>query len=356
MNKMSTIETGQNNFTYRLQKVFSIHPQDRSDYHLDEIMAATAEVGFLKKMNEDKGSDSVHWECCRAMTLEIFKKDQNVVNIGEVGEKFYIILQGKVSVQIPISRKTKKKRENEDLVEPKKGLLRKNTCVDLVNEKVQLNKRLLRKSTIIDFSQDTVGDGLGELVEIRVLGSGESFGELALLNNNPRSATVKCLTQCYFAVLSQRDYKKILRTDAEKTVKERVSVLKQILVFKHVSESSLKSLAYVLTEETYKKNQTVYVESAPADRIYIVKSGEFKLSIKDNFPLLKHQSASSSLLKLKMMKKSQKTVDLQLVVKGKYQVFGHEEFIAAFSTRQSTCTCISLYGKVFLANINVSDK
>lgn len=347
MNIMSNIETSQTNFTYRLQRVFSIPPQDRSDYHLDEIMAATAEIGFLKKITEEKGFDRIHWECCRAMTLEVFEKDQNVVNIGEIGGKFYIILQGKVSVQIPMNKKTLK-------IDPKKSLQRKNTCVDQLNEKPQMNLRLLRKSTIIDFNQESVSES-NDLIEIRVLTSGDSFGELALLNNNPRSATVKCLSQCYFAVLSQRDYKKILRADAEKTVKERVSILKQIPIFSNVAESSLKCLAYILTEATYKKNQTVYVESAPADNIYIVKSGEFKLSIKDNFPLVKHQS-TSSLLKLKMMKKTQKTVDLQLVVKGKYQVFGHEEFSVAFNSRQNTCTCISLYGKVFLANINVSGK
>ena len=33
--------------------------------------------------------------------------------------------------------------------------------------------------------------------------SGESFGELALLNNKPRAANIVCLEECDFAVLSK---------------------------------------------------------------------------------------------------------------------------------------------------------
>ena len=39
---------------------------------------------------------------------------------------------------------------------------------------------------------------------------GEFFGELALISNKPRSATIQCLTPCFFAVLSKTAYEKSL--------------------------------------------------------------------------------------------------------------------------------------------------
>ena len=43
-------------------------------------------------------------------------------------------------------------------------------------------------------------------VEVSKLQTGASFGELALINNEPRNATILCLTECYFAVLEKKDY------------------------------------------------------------------------------------------------------------------------------------------------------
>ena len=39
---------------------------------------------------------------------------------------------------------------------------------------------------------------------------GDAFGELALINDAPRLATIVCETNCQFAVLSKFDYKGIL--------------------------------------------------------------------------------------------------------------------------------------------------
>ena len=47
-------------------------------------------------------------------------------------------------------------------------------------------------------------------VEAVTMKSGKSFGELALIKNKPRAATIKCLENCNFAVMSKYDYQKIL--------------------------------------------------------------------------------------------------------------------------------------------------
>jgi CRP-like cAMP-binding protein len=49
------------------------------------------------------------------------------------------------------------------------------------------------------------------LVEATKLHSTQSFGELALINNEPRSAQVKCETNCVFAVLHKEDFVNILQ-------------------------------------------------------------------------------------------------------------------------------------------------
>ena len=102
---MSNTETSGTSFPHRLKKVFSVSPNDRTESDLAELMHVTSDIDYLKKLTEERGSDRVHWECCRVMTLEVFQKDQNVITFGEVGEKFYIILQGKVSILLPVKVK-----------------------------------------------------------------------------------------------------------------------------------------------------------------------------------------------------------------------------------------------------------
>lgn len=49
-----------------------------------------------------------------------------------------------------------------------------------------------------------------EYTEVTVLRSGSYFGELALLNDAPRTATITCKEKCNFAVLDREDFKEIL--------------------------------------------------------------------------------------------------------------------------------------------------
>jgi CRP-like cAMP-binding protein len=54
-------------------------------------------------------------------------------------------------------------------------------------------------------------DKLEWFLEITKLMPGYSFGEVALINKAPRSATVYCLNDCWFATLNKTAYRKVLR-------------------------------------------------------------------------------------------------------------------------------------------------
>ena len=49
------------------------------------------------------------------------------------------------------------------------------------------------------------------LVESAILTTGASFGEHALMYDEPRNASIQCLSKCHFAVLDKEDYKRLIR-------------------------------------------------------------------------------------------------------------------------------------------------
>jgi CRP-like cAMP-binding protein len=60
------------------------------------------------------------------------------------------------------------------------------------------------------------------------LGVGMSFGELALNNNVPRAATIRCRTDCHFAVMNKADYQKCLLAVTKKHLQQMLDFLKSL--------------------------------------------------------------------------------------------------------------------------------
>lgn len=63
--------------------------------------------------------------------------------------------------------------------------------------------------------------------EVAQHGSGYSFGELALINNKPRAATVYVRSnKCIMAVLNKRDYLKVLGDSFKQMVDQKINKIR----------------------------------------------------------------------------------------------------------------------------------
>ena len=47
-------------------------------------------------------------------------------------------------------------------------------------------------------------------IEVAQLGDGQSFGELALIDNAPRAATITAVEKCSMVIVMRQDYEKVL--------------------------------------------------------------------------------------------------------------------------------------------------
>jgi CRP-like cAMP-binding protein len=179
-------------------------------------------LSFFKNYIIPEGRD-VLLKVCESMHYEIFPSSSFICRSGEIGDKFYVILSGTVKVLV-----TNKEDEST--------------------------------------------------TEVAKLGEGSSFGEYALLYNQPRMASVLCISETELAVLSKQSYLQILGKIDNKRIEEIVSFLKNFPIFKNWGKNSLVRVSYHFNEISFNRKALIFKEGDAIEKVFFIKEGEFLLT------------------------------------------------------------------------------
>ena len=105
-----------------------------------------------------------------------------------------------------------------------------------------------------------------------------SFGELALLYECPRTASVKAVTDGILWCLDQTEFKLILVNQSAARQSQFEKVLQNSKPFSMLTFEERMKLADALTERTYKDGAYIIQQSEKADCMYFVTKGQVKLT------------------------------------------------------------------------------
>jgi putative peptide zinc metalloprotease protein len=137
------------------------------------------------------------------------------------------------------------------------------------------------KFYIIEHGKVTVWQTDDEGIERKVdeLGAGQYFGEVALVSQAPRNATVRAETPLVLFSLGQEEFDRLVRqyVDLAQNVNQSVKhswILRGMPIFDGLDGYELDQLAGQLKPETYQAGQVLFHEGDPGDRFYIVESGQ----------------------------------------------------------------------------------
>ena len=385
----------ENNFN-EVASILRIPPKLRLHSHIESLVKLTKDVQFFNKISFEQNSADVHYECCKVMTLEEYSEDDVIFKFGENGEKFYIILSGLVSVRVPavkkvlVSKETVSKlealvslessSESSSLEEEEKVTLRRRIggvvlnaaeVIDSVKqistnseyadrkgpalsieEKILLGLFKQRvqqdKKTLYDFikssDKDEVELMFEDFTEIGLLRTGNSFGELALISDRPRSATIHVLQRSSFLVLNKKDFTKILGSISERRLNLVVSFLQQVQIFTSISKSYLMRLAYFFTSSRHKKTQYIFKEGDPIEGVYFIREGEVTLEKKIPVKVEPNPVFSSSPqdFLLKLPRKQSKVLTSKIIIKSVFEFFGGLESLDSGDKRKYSALCTSI--------------
>lgn len=112
------------------------------------------------------------------------------------------------------------------------------------------------------------------------LGIGKVFGELAILYNCTRTATVKALTDCTLWAIERQCFQTIMMRTALVRQAEYTDFLKSVPTFRKLNEETLIKIADVLEETTYNQGDYIIRQGARGDTFFIISKGEVKVTMK----------------------------------------------------------------------------
>jgi len=112
--------------------------------------------------------------------------------------------------------------------------------------------------------------------DVHTFRPGMCFGELALIHDAPRSATVTALEDSVLWTMNRNAYRTKVRAVKEKGYKQRISWLRQVELFRSLKKDELGMMSSAFEEVTYQPGDLIIKEGDMGFSFYLIKSGQVK--------------------------------------------------------------------------------
>ncbi len=218
----------------KIKTLLEIPPTKREDKTCTELMNLTKNL----KIFENISRSIEHQNICNSLKLEIYKPNEIIIKQGDKGECLYHILHGVVSIQLSITIDT--------------GIQDKSQVVN-----VQKN--------------------MGELTD------GDFFGELALIYNIPRTATITALTETTLIRIDRHPFNRYLKHLFEGQLEDQIEFMQLCPIFSKMPKNLLINLGIRANVKKFATGQIILKNESKCDSIYIIRRGTVKVSKEISF-------------------------------------------------------------------------
>ncbi|CAF4936202.1 unnamed protein product [Pieris macdunnoughi] len=115
-------------------------------------------------------------------------------------------------------------------------------------------------------------------IEVGVMHSGDMFGEVSLLHNIPRTATVTTTGHCEFLALMKEDFKNVLQASVQKQWDEVRRAMSAFTYFDALDEVARREGCIVAKMKSYEENETLLGDGVGvANFVYFILSGRCQM-------------------------------------------------------------------------------
>ena len=271
------------------------------DIHRDEILRTILDKGadarsrvdlnFLAEIVRDVKFFAKLKPHVREMLLRIMKYEKIgrrglVFMQDDPGDKFYIIFQGAVDIFIrqdvsevadvakreAEEKKTRAAEEGKGDGKPGESDAKGDTGDDAASNAGS------EASTVTDRNLDYDVEGHLKVAQLK---NGMAFGELALINDAPRAASIVCSDTTEFIVIERDDYSRILLALHKEKMEKKQAFLHRQFFLSRLSNRLLSSFSYHFFATKLPKNHVLIRQGDVVENIFYLRSGECRILHQD---------------------------------------------------------------------------
>ena len=273
----------------------SKNPNVRTEEEIKRVskyFSETYQYFIRLKSNKDFGFQRIE-KITKFAKLEIYNENEAIINYGELGDKFYILLEGSVSLYKPIYY--------EEYLTPIEfsDLLIKIRDIQSDKNKYE---RLIEKNNHLQFNVKEIENMKGmkpnymfykikmfleKFEKVGEFGEGFSFGEMALIRKTTRNATIKANIKSFLLTLEKKDYIRAIKELQDKKLSKDIEkFIGSYPIFKMFYKDKILEVLNNFKKKTIYKGEYLFQQNDESDDIYFLKNGTINLNFNISFAWL----------------------------------------------------------------------
>ncbi len=166
--------------------------------------------------------------------------------------------------------------------------------------------------------------------------TGTTFGGTALVGEKSKFANerILCKLDCHFALLSKREYARILYFSKKERIENQAHFLSKLQIFQKCSfDALLNWIPAFDLKKIYRRKHVLYRQGDKPEFIYIIKSGNVLCNRVVNMQpevVGPHQVGVDEQNQVFLIEKERFRKNMEIAIFGPNQIFGEEEALDAF--------------------------
>ncbi|CAD8187788.1 unnamed protein product [Paramecium octaurelia] len=279
-----------------------LRQDERTEDEIWHLVRATKPLKYFKEINLYRKNQlqQLHYQTCRVMKYISFQPGQIIFKEGQPANNFYIILNGTVHIyqkkkflQIEIEQyveqyymldEQQKKNHQREIIERLNQILTFKS-VNQINNHISKLRQIRQYKDYLKETGDLYPDQFSDINYFFEQGvftqnlitkqsQGEAFGELGLILEQPRSATVLAADFVELAQIDASSYKMILQSAQVSSINKRLQFLYEHFLPSDTKQQIATQYAYDFKKIKFTKGRIIYKQNEISDCFYIIYKGE----------------------------------------------------------------------------------